>query len=175
MLERLGISVYASKELKDRVKKIAELHGLVTKIEKPMKPEKTVEEIWRKNHLIDLKMRQASIPFGRAGDIEWYRDAMLGWERLFALGKLTIQSVKKIVKSKEPLGFIDKEDIVDNLEDYLIIEVWLYALFITDVSYFDRDMPQGYLITLQQTVAGHTGYAPTPQAGSLMFPDGGKG
>lgn len=168
MLERLGISVYESKELAERVKKIGELHALVTEVVED-KPEKKVKRLWERNHLVDLKMREASIPYGRAGDIELYREAMLGWETLFALGKLAIKRVKEIVNSKETLAFINKEDIVDNLEDFLIIEVWRYALFITDSSYFNRDVPHGYLITLQQAIQGH-GYPPQPQPGSLSFP-----
>lgn len=177
-LEKLGISVQRSDELEKRVTKINELHALIrTRLEAKeieegmiLSDEEKLWELWKKDHKIDLLMREASVPWGRAGDVDWYREVMLGWELLHAYGKVMIKGVHRILATGEEreLMFIDKKDLLANLEDFLIVEVWLYALYITDASYFREDISPAYLITLQQQVAGHSG--PYPQPGSMQFP-----
>lgn len=179
-LEKLGVSIQRSDELEVRVSKIKELHDLVkTRLDDievpkgadPLTAEEKVTELWKKDHKIDVLIRQASVPWGRGGDVGWYREAMLGWENLHGYGVLMIKSVQKILVAEEKLSFINKEDLMANLEDFLVVEIWLYALFITDVSYFEKDVSPAYLITLQQQVQGGYG-VPATQPGSLDFPKG---
>lgn len=177
-LEKLGWFVSRSDELEKRTDQIEDLHNIVkTRMEDKELLEKVtlshedkINELWKKAYQIDIIIRKVAVPYGRGGENAWFREAMLGWEELHAYGVIMIKSVKQILEKGTDLQFINKDDLITNLEDFLVMEIWLYALFITDVTYFERDVSPAYLITLEQQI--QKGYGPVTQPASMQFPKG---
>lgn len=141
-----------------------------------LSPEEKIEKLNVKTHVIDRLMRKISIPYGRGGTMTWYGEAMKGWEKLYALAQEIISNIKnrmveaeiysKIFKKLENTDqtiklsnkpIINKEDLVHKLEAFLIVEVYRYALWVSDVSYYESDVTPAPSIVVQQMTSERGG------------------
>jgi hypothetical protein len=116
---------------------------------------------------IDKIIKETSVPYGTGGSENWYGEAMLGWEELFALSKLTCHTCARMVAKTEKY---DAADILVKLRDFLIVEIIPWAQWIEDVSWYKTDKPTGYTIVLPTMPQqyGYPGIQPRP--GSTWFP-----
>lgn len=153
-LKTLGILVGTSDELQTRLarrrefyEKLAILRGEIRGLNgKPLSPEKQIRKILQTIDEIDNLLKECAIPWGRGGSVDWYRQAMSGWEALLAKVKNDVLICYHIIKKKKNLA--EKWSILPKLRIYLNAVLIRYAQFIEDASYMAEDITPKYNVVV---------------------------
>ena len=156
-LAQIGILVGRSDELEKRLKQREQFYeklnafqeNLTDEKGKLLPPEKQIEAMLKGLDEIDRLLKQSSIPWGRAGSVDWYRQAMSGWEGLLAIAKSDVLVCLNILR-REKSRYLDAWDLVNKLRSFLIVEVLRYAQYIEDVSFFEADITEKWSLVVQQ-------------------------
>lgn len=98
-ISRLGIDVVSDRKLADRIQLINLLHDT---IEAPIKADNVLERlnvVRDRLQSVNRGLKVVSVPYGRAGDNNMYREAMRGWERLYSVAMDVISTVEQMIQS----------------------------------------------------------------------------
>ena len=98
-ISRLGIDVVSDRKLSNRIQLINTLHDI---IEAPIEVDNVLERlaIMRERlQAVNRGLKVVSVPYGRAGDNDMYREAMRGWERLYSVAMDVINTVEQMIQS----------------------------------------------------------------------------
>ena len=122
--EKIGIQVLTDKRLFHRVKLLHALHEeLERRISEELTPDERLEELRRRLQLLNKALKTLATPYGRAGDNPVYREAMHGWEMLYAIAMDIINTVDYIIKSsaekKIEAKIIDRHDVIKEIKRQL--------------------------------------------------------
>jgi len=177
-LAQVGILIGTSDELEKRLEARQKFYeqlqafrqdAVDEETKEPLPPEQQIMLMAKALDQIDDLLKASSIPWGRAGSVDWYRQAMSGWEGLLSIAKSDLLTCLRILKtSKRKLT--DKWDLVHKMRRFLVVEVLRYAQYIEDVSFFDADITPKYNLVLPQAPMYPMGSQPAPRPGTLMFP-----
>ena len=109
-----------------------------------------------------LVLRTTAVPWMRAGDHPGTRTILKGWEGLYALAKETIDSTKNLIRRSDTGGiaqkYVNKDELIANLEGFLNVEVIRFGLIILDSSYKSEDVRPSQVTVINQQGGG--GYGP---------------
>lgn len=98
-LSKLGIDVVSDRKLEQRIRLTDLLHD---ELEKPIETEDPLEriEILRDRlQTVNRALKVISVPYGRAGDFDRFRFAMMGWESLYSVSMDIINTVEGMIKN----------------------------------------------------------------------------
>jgi len=153
-LKNLGILVGSSDELQTRIDRRRKFYEKIAILRretifyngKPLPPERHMAVLLKTIDQIDYLLKECAVPWGRAGSIDWYRQAMSGWEGLLADLKSYVLMAYHIMKTKseptEKWGLLRDVRIV--LTKYLV----RYAQFIEAASYMAEDVTPKYNVVV---------------------------
>ena len=125
--EKIGIQVLSDKRLFHRIRLIHALHEeLETPIPDNIRPDEKLETLRKRLQLLNKALKTLATPYGRAGDNPVYREAMHGWEILYAIAMDIINTVDHIIKSsaeqKTEARILDKKKVIEELQKQLQIK-----------------------------------------------------
>lgn len=158
-LENLGMYLLSDDKLRERLEAIRALHEEIIKPIKTRKPLKKIEGLRDRLNMINATMRQTAIPFGRAGDVGAYAQAMQGWESLYSFSVDILNTVSKMIKANfvaiqenadATIGLLNMMELADKMQGFMDIEVYPYGELIIDMSFFGRDVAPAYATMIQQ-------------------------
>jgi hypothetical protein len=165
-LRNLGLNVLSDRNLEQRLKMLEMLHDFFDKpIEEHLKelkiPEPTpLDKLKVEREILKAMnrcMKLTAVPYGRAGDVDAYREAMKGWEMLYHIAWDVLDTVERSIKTyqeRENALKIDAEDMAQKTWNFLKIEVFPYGMMIIDFSFFSRDVAPSYAAVIQQLPQG---------------------
>ena len=157
-LDEAGVKVTADERLDLRIKFMADLEALKTSIEEKkgvLQPEEFLDDLRDLLYLLDNKLRQIAIAWGRAGTDRNFAIAMIAWEKLLPYGMDNITTTKTVLKAEtlltEALTIIkdqkheqiiirDKMDMVRKCEKSIRYSWLPYGLMIIDFSFKELDV-----------------------------------
>lgn len=148
-MKAYGIYVHTGKQLELRLKKIDQLSEEVHRTLMGNTSIAKVQDLIRKMKAVDKLLRQASMAWTRAGTDSRYRRAVNGYERLFRMVLRDCIIVESDLEGKED---VEQGDMARHLELWVNMLYFENALFLTDASYFDKDVTP----TLDRTDVIHT-------------------
>jgi len=163
-LNEIGIFPMADEKLTERLVNLRtffeQLEASEEELKKPNEsPLTKIGKMREHLKMIDVAMKELSVPYGRAGDQDRYRLVMTAWERLYAKGLDVIEEAKNTIADyvvKEEKGGVPTEvsrmeqaEVVDLTEGFLRIEILPYANMIMDYSYFREDVAPSHAVVVQ--------------------------
>ena len=98
-ISRLGIDVVSDRKLSKRIELINSLHDA---IEAPIEADNVLKRlaiVRERLQAVNRGLKVVSVPYGRAGDNDMYREAMRGWERLYSIAMDVISTVEQMIQS----------------------------------------------------------------------------
>jgi hypothetical protein len=161
-LKNLGLNVLSDRNLEQRLRVLNTLHDFFDKpIEEHLKelkiPEPTpLDKLNVEREILKAMnrcMKLTAVPYGRAGDVDAYREAMKGWEMLYHIAWDILDTVERSIKTyqeRENALKIDAEDMAQKAWNFLKIEVFPYGMMIINFSFFSRDVAPSYAAIVQQ-------------------------
>jgi len=159
-LGRTGIDIIKTDTLENRIKHFDDFTAYIQdtvnmKDEKGKTVARTPEEevtflAERANGIIG-KLHKASIPWGTGGETAYYAEASFGWSSIYTLTLTAIQAVQYLLdQDKKPTPSVenqeawhpkvDKTALVDSLKYFYFKYYIQYALKISYISWFGRDI-----------------------------------
>jgi len=166
-LRELGLKVHADRRLEDRLTIVELLHLAIESGELSLKegeeeppgaelveeigslmaspePMDRIEGLRLKLQFLDRALRTAAIPWLRPGDRNAAAAVMQGWEGLYSKAKDVVESTASIIRRSDEGGltqrYVDKSELVANLEGFLNVEVFSWGLLVADISYMGQDV-----------------------------------
>lgn len=122
--EKIGIQVLSDKRLTKRIQLIHALHEeLENPIADDVQPDEKLRKLRNRLQLLNKALKTLATPYGRAGDNPVYREAMHGWEILYAVAMDIINTVDHIIQSsaekKVKTVIVDQKKVVAELQKQL--------------------------------------------------------
>ena len=168
-LAQLGVIVTNDDKLKERIRDMDSLQNYVQIPITGITAEDKMDGLSEKLFEIDRRVRKVAIPYCRAGTEPKYASMLKGWEKLLQLGidlitytktSMTVRASDDI-RSYPELDSVNQEGIYRKLEACINMEVIRYALLITDMGYFGRDVSPAFTLVIPTQMPMY-GYSVTP-------------
>jgi hypothetical protein len=103
LLKRLGLSVVKDEKLDERVKNLEQFHKYVEAVSQPKgkAAEERAASLRDQLQLINKQLQMISVPWGRAGSVSWYAEAMRGWTGIHTITVDIADSVLALMRRSE--------------------------------------------------------------------------
>ncbi len=171
-LEKVGLNVYADGKFDNRLEAKVKLYEKLREvIPKTHVANGKVEESPISERLVLLEgklqdindgLQVIAIPFMRAATKHEYSEIIQGWSGLYHISKDICATVREIISEKQEK--IDQVEIFNLFEEYLNVDVFLYAQLIDGISYSDQDVAPSHAEVIQSMqFPGAGGGAPPKQ------------
>lgn len=160
-IENLGMYMLSDEKLKERLEALTALQEEISKPIEATDAFDRVEKLRDRLNMINSTMKQAAVPYGRAGDVGMYAQAMQGWEMLYALSidilNTCARSIEGVVveASKVKNEIVKKsmkmpiEELALKLEGFMNMEIYPYGMIIIDTSFYSKDVSPSYATVIQ--------------------------
>jgi hypothetical protein len=184
-LEKLGVSVISDERVMKRIELFQDFHKAIeecTMLPPELPPEEKVDKMAEYIHIINDMLHSMAIPWGRAGDENWYSQMMSGWSTIHTRTLDLIGTVKNLMKrlenekakTNDKAPYIQKEELVRKLKSFIETFYLKYALLIAEVSWMSRDVAPSWSVTLQQPQVMPYGMPPLTTIDRGSFGGGGQ-
>jgi hypothetical protein len=146
-LGELGIRAITDERLARRIEIVRQLQEELQTPVSARTPISQVQQMFERLQKVNATVRTAGIPYLRGGDFDNSRLCLIGWENLYSLATDIIKTIMLTVQDKGKT--MDKSEAVRKLFSFIEIEIILYAFYILDASFFERDVSPSSAAVIQ--------------------------
>jgi hypothetical protein len=167
-LEQIGVFTIADEKVRQRIEEYKNLDGYIKNLliipekdeqtKKRLAPEAKIAVIIENLQLVNGKLHEISVPWGRAGTETWYAEAMIAWSTLSTIviniANDTRSQLQRIGRQQETHSEQAKSELVSKLHTFITLIFVKYAQIVYSISWYRDDVANAWAITVQQQQAG---------------------
>lgn len=147
-LEQAGVMVINDEKLDGRLVGLARLNFEMQKSMKSGDARQRAFLLKKKLEYVDEIIKEIAMPWCRAANQEKHFKALKGLERLKRLAVSVIDNITQSINEKE--NYIDQNELVVKLEDFLNVEVFPYYMMVCDASFDAKDVSPSFNVIVPQ-------------------------